>query len=87
MLWLFSTIGMVVSTPQKSGKALAMLSTGQGGDIAGNGEYYQVTKHGSHVKQSSETSLDPEKQNDLWDWTIKAIARDASEVRKFDRLL
>ncbi|KAI9705175.1 MAG: hypothetical protein M1820_005322 [Bogoriella megaspora] len=73
--------GPNVHRPGESGAALARLAVGS--DVAGvSGEYYE----GMKTIRSSETSYDQEKQEDLWEWTARNIARDENEVAAFKDL-
>ena len=78
MLWFFTSKGIVTSTPPISGKALA--------DIAVNRTYANVS--GKYILdkewKSSEESYDTEKQRELWNWTIDALAKDASQKQRFE---
>jgi hypothetical protein len=68
-----------IHTPQESGAALARLAIGE--DVKGeSGVYYEGLKQ---IK-SSKDSYDEAKQEELWSWTIKTIARDEEEKRKFE---
>lgn len=68
-----------VHTPQESGFALARLAVG--GDVEGvSGKYYEGLK----IIESSPASKRVEKQEDLWTWTVKAIAKDEDERRRFE---
>ena len=70
-----------VHTPKESGFALARLAVGE--DVAGKtGVYFE----GLTQRKSSVDSYDVAKQDDLWEWTAKAVARDAGERRGFDEV-
>lgn len=67
-----------IHKPEESGEALARLAVG--GDVEGkSGIYYEGTKE---IK-SSKDSYDEKKQEDLWQWTINALARSEEEKRLF----
>jgi hypothetical protein len=34
--------------------------------------------------ESSKTSYSVEKQKDLWNWTLRFVARDVAELKKFE---
>ena len=71
-----------IHTPQESGSNLADLAGGD--DLDGrSGIYYE----GRREIRSSEASYDETKQEDLWEWTVKTLARDDGERRKFDLVL
>lgn len=68
-----------IHSPQESGEALARLAVGK--DVEGeSGVYYEGTK----PIKSSEASYDKGKQDDLWQWTAKALARDEAERSRFE---
>ena len=71
-----------VHTPQESGAALASLATGEIGGVAADGKYFEGTKE----IRSSGPSYDETKQEDLWNWTIKAVAKDEMEKRDLERV-
>lgn len=64
-----------IHTPRESGEALARLAVGQ--DVEGvSGRYFE----GQKEIRSSKDSLDKAKQEDLWRWTVDAVARDEEKV-------
>ncbi|KFY32662.1 hypothetical protein V495_08849 [Pseudogymnoascus sp. VKM F-4514 (FW-929)] len=68
-----------IHTPQESGANLARLAVGA--DVEGkSGIYFE----GKEIIKSSKDSYDERKQDDLWEWTIKATARSAEERREFE---
>lgn len=65
--------------PRESGASLARLAVGE--DMKGvSGKYYE----GQNPISSSKDSYAVEKQEDLWEWTVKWVAKDEKERRKFD---
>ncbi|KAJ5212513.1 uncharacterized protein N7498_004159 [Penicillium cinerascens] len=67
-----------IHTPQESGAALARLAVAD--DVEGvSGVYYE----GLNEIKSSEASYDRAKQEDLWEWTVNAVARDYRERMAF----
>ncbi|ERF75008.1 hypothetical protein EPUS_08053 [Endocarpon pusillum Z07020] len=70
-----------IHSPEESGIALARLAVGE--DVAGvSGAYFEGTKK---INSSVESHV-VEKQEDLWHWTVKHVARDEEELRTFDSL-
>jgi len=70
-----------VHTPRDSGSALARLAVGD--DVEGiSGKYFE----GLREIQSSGDSFDEGKQEDLWEWTAKTVARDQAEAMAFKEL-
>ncbi|PGH01147.1 hypothetical protein AJ79_08018 [Helicocarpus griseus UAMH5409] len=68
-----------IHTPLESGEALAWLATAE--EVRGkNGVYYE----GRKKIRSSVDSYDEGKQEDLWAWTVKYLARDGDERRQFE---
>jgi NAD(P)-dependent dehydrogenase (short-subunit alcohol dehydrogenase family) len=68
-----------VHSVEESGAALARLAIGT--TVEGkSGVYYQGLKE---IK-SSEDSYDQKKQEDLWQWTLNAVAQDEDEMKFFD---
>ncbi|KAJ5987451.1 hypothetical protein N7451_011816 [Penicillium sp. IBT 35674x] len=64
-----------IHTAQESGEALARLAVGE--DVEGvSGRYFE----GRREIPSSKDSLDEAKQEDLWRWTIDAVARDEEKA-------
>ncbi|KAJ5291263.1 hypothetical protein N7478_000514 [Penicillium angulare] len=64
-----------IHTAQESGEALAILAVGS--DVEGvSGAYFE----GKKKIESSKDSYDEEKQEDLWNWTVNAVARDEEKV-------
>lgn len=68
-----------IHSPQESGEALARLAVGD--DVHGqSGLYYEGTK----PIKSSDASYDKSKQEDLWTWTARTLARDEMERSRFE---
>ena len=68
-------------TPQESGGNLAYVAlNSKEKDVIG--KYYE----GRKMIDSSVDSYVEEKQEDLWAWTIKTVARDEQERQKFESL-
>ena len=68
-----------VHLPQDSGARLARLAVGD--DVNGvGGRYYE----GHKPIPSSEDSQVVEKQEDLWEWTVRRVAKDENERREFE---
>lgn len=68
-----------VRTPRESGRNLARLAVGD--DVKGiSGVYYE----GHRQIKSSTVSYDEEKQEELWQWTVKNAAKDEEEAAKFN---
>lgn len=64
-----------IHTARESGEALARLAVGE--DVEGvSGRYFE----GRREIPSSKDSLDEAKQEDLWKWTIDAVAHDEEKV-------
>ena len=80
MIWLLRLlITPNIHLPQESGASLARLAVGE--DVKGvTGKYYEAQK----PIPSSKDSYDLEKQEDLWEWTVKRIAKDDNEQREFE---
>lgn len=77
-LWIFNMFGTVTSTPQVSGKKMAQLVLSD--EYQGvNGKY--ILLH--NEKPSSKDSYDTTKQEDVWEWTIDTLAKDAAERARF----
>lgn len=67
-----------IHSAQESGTNLARLAVGA--DVEGkSGVYFE----GKEIIKSSKDSYDDSKQEDLWEWTIKATATSESERREF----
>lgn len=62
-----------VHTAAESGGALARLAMGKAGDVGG--KYFE----GEKEVKSSVASYEVGKQEDLWRWTVRALARDETE--------
>lgn len=79
-IWLLRLlISPNVHLPEDSGASLARLAVGD--DLKGvSGKYYE----GQNPIPSSKDSEVVEKQEDLWEWTVKRIAKDESERREFE---
>lgn len=68
-----------IHLPQESGASLARLAVGD--DVKGvSGKYYE----GQKPIPSSKDSQVVEKQEDLWQWTVKRVAQDEHERREFE---
>ena len=80
MIWLLRLlIAPNIHLPQESGASLARLAVGE--DVKGvTGKYYE----GQKPIPSSKDSYDREKQEDLWEWTVKRVAKDENERREFE---
>ena len=80
MIWLLRLlITPNIHLPQDSGASLARLAVGE--DVKGvTGKYYE----GQKPIPSSKDSYDREKQEDLWEWTVKRVAKDENEKREFE---
>ena len=68
-----------IHTTEESGDALADLVVYEVGECT-NGVYME----GQQEIRSSKASYDEAKQEDLWNWTIEALARDEDEKRAFE---
>lgn len=65
----------------ESGASLARLAVGD--DVKGvSGKYYE----GQKAIPSSKDSQVVEKQEDLWEWTVRRVARDEDERREFENV-
>jgi len=70
-----------IHTTKDSGRSLAWLAISD--EMEGvSGVYYE----GKKEIKSSKDSYDVEKQDELWKWTVKNIAENEEEMRKFDML-
>ena len=69
-----------IHTIKDSGAALADLAIGEKGGVVVDGKYLEGTKE----VPSSKASHDVRKQEDLWNWTINAVAKDDAEKRAFE---
>ena len=70
-----------IHTPAESGASLARLAVGD--DVAGvSGKYYE----GRKPIQSSALSYTERFHDDLWQWTVKHLAQDESQVAQFEEL-
>lgn len=69
-----------IHSPQESGPNLAWLATSTD-TKAVSGEYYEGRKR---IKSSME-SYDERKQEELWEWTVKAVAMNQEEIIKFQK--
>ena len=81
-IWLLRLIiAPNIHLPQESGASLARLAVGE--DAKGvTGKYYE----GQKPIPSSKDSYVVEKQDDLWEWTVKRVAKDENERRQFDSI-
>ena len=79
-IWLLRLlIAPNIHSPGESGASLARLAVGD--DVKGvSGRYYE----GQKPIPSSKDSLVVEKQEDLWEWTVKRVAKDENERREFE---
>ena len=69
-----------IHTIEDSGAALANMAIGEKGGVVADGKYLEGTKE----VPSSRASHDVTKQEDLWNWTINAVAKDDAEKRAFE---
>ena len=70
-----------IHTTAESGFALARLGVGE--DVQGKSAlYFEGLKE---IKSSKDSYREPE-QEELWDWTIKAIAQDKGEAQEFQHI-
>lgn len=67
-----------IHQPKDSGAALAKLTVSPDG----NGKYYEGLK----AIKSSDMSYDTKKQEDLWAWTLKTVAKDEAERHEFEKV-
>ena len=81
-IWLLRLlISPNIHLPRESGASLARLAVGE--DVKGvTGKYYE----GQKPIPSSKDSHVVEKQEDLWEWTVKRVAKDENERREFDSI-
>ena len=79
-IWLLRLlVSPNIHLPRDSGASLARLAIGE--DVKGvTGKYYE----GQKPIPSSKDSYAVEKQEDLWEWTVKRVAKDENERCKFD---
>lgn len=79
--WLIKFVlrtGNVRSRPE-AGENMAFVALGE--EVKGtNGVYFE----GRAERRSSVESYEEEKQEELWEWTIKTVARDEEERKRFD---
>ena len=69
-----------IHTTHESGLALARLGVSE--EVDGiSGKYFA----GAKEIRSSEDSYDVGKQDDLWEWTLKHVAKDEDEMREFSQ--
>ncbi|KAH8779958.1 dehydrogenase/reductase [Diaporthe sp. PMI_573] len=68
-----------IRTPAESGEALAFLALAN--ELQGKSARYFV---GKQEVESSVDSYSIEKQEDLWNWTIRYLARDDDELQNFE---
>lgn len=81
LLWFISLTGMVVSTPPKSGAALALLVTSSAFEGVSD-RYIQIESD----KRSSDDSYDLSKQDDLWRWTVDNLATSDDQKARWEAL-
>jgi hypothetical protein len=63
----------------EAGENMAFVALGE--EVKGtNGVYFE----GRGEKRSSVESYQEEKQEELWEWTIKTVPRDEAERKRFD---
>lgn len=81
-MWLLRLlISPNIHSPQDSGGSLARLAIGD--DVKGvSGKYYE----GKKPIPSSKDSQVVEKQEDLWEWTVKRVAKDEHERLRFESI-
>ena len=81
-IWLLRLlISPNIHLPRDSGASLARLAVGE--DVKGvTGKYYE----GQKPIPSSKDSHVVEKQEDLWEWTVKRVAKDENERHEFDSI-
>ena len=81
VLWLIKFVlrtGNVRSGPE-AGENIAFVALGK--EVKGtNGVYIE----GRRERGSSAESHEEKKQEELWEWTIKTVARDEEERKRFD---
>lgn len=79
-IWLLRLlISPNIHLPRDSGASLARLAVGD--DVKGvSGKYYE----GRKPIPSSKDSQVVEKQEDLWQWTVRRVAKDEAERRAFE---
>ena len=79
-IWLLRLlIAPNIHLPRDSGASLARLAVGD--DVKGvSGKYFE----GGKPIPSSKDSQVVEKQEDLWQWTVRRVAKDENERRAFD---
>ena len=79
-IWLLRLlVSPNIHLAKDSGAALARLAVGD--DVKGvSGKYYE----GNEPVASSKDSQVVEKQEDLWHWTVRRVAKDENERRKFE---
>ena len=82
MFWYFNGQGIVTSTPQISGKALADLASGRTFSDGSSGKYILLDKEW----RSSEESYDVAKQEECWRWTVEYLGKDAAQRKRFNAL-
>ncbi len=82
--WIIPLLRLLITpnihTPKESGTALGDLAVSDKGGAVADGKYFSGPKE----LRSSVASYDVTKQEDLWDWTIKAVAKDEAEKRAFE---
>lgn len=81
-IWLLRLlVSPNIYLPKDSGASLARLAVGE--DVEGvSGKYYE----GQKPISSSKDSQMVEKQEDLWEWTVRRVAKDENEKREFEKV-
>ncbi|KAK5957768.1 hypothetical protein OHC33_000957 [Knufia fluminis] len=83
LVWLMRLLvgSQNVHLPQESAANLARLAGMRGEEAQRSaGKYFE----GRTARNSSVVSMDEKKQEDLWRWTVKFLARDEEEKRAFE---
>ena len=82
MIWLLRLVlSPNIHTIEDSGFALARLGVGE--DVKGkSGVYYEGLKE----HRSSDASRQVPQQDDLWEWTVKTVAKDEAERLSFEQV-
>ncbi len=69
-----------VHTAKVAGENMAFVAMGS--EMEGTNGVYLEYK--GEQRKSSKASYEEEMQEELWAWTVKTVARDGEEVKKFD---